>query len=34
MMLDFLDDPELFRRGEFERLGDLPAAAARKQSRL
>ena len=34
MMLDFLDDPELFRRGELERLGDLPVAAERKQSRL
>ncbi len=34
MMVDYLDDPELFRRGEFERLRDLPVAAARKQSRL
>ncbi len=34
MMLDFLDNPELFRRGEFERLRSLPVAAARKQSRL
>ncbi len=34
MMVDYLNDPELFRRGEFERLRDLPVAAARKQSRL
>ena len=34
MMVDYLDDPELFRRGEFERLRDLPAAAQRKQSRV
>jgi 2-hydroxychromene-2-carboxylate isomerase len=34
MMLDFLDDPELFRRGDLERLRDLPAAARRRESRL
>jgi enoyl-CoA hydratase/carnithine racemase/2-hydroxychromene-2-carboxylate isomerase len=34
MLLDFLDDPELFRRGDLGRLDDLPAAARRKQSRL
>ncbi len=34
MMLDFLDNPELFRRGEFERLRSLPVATARKESRL
>jgi 2-hydroxychromene-2-carboxylate isomerase len=34
MMVDYLADPELFRSGEFERLDNLPAAAARKQSRL
>lgn len=34
MMVDYLNDPELFRRGEFERLRDLPVAAARKQSRV
>ena len=34
MMLDFLADPELFRRGDLGRLRDLPAAAQRKESRL
>ena len=34
MMLDFLDNPELFRRGEFERLRSLPVATVRKESRL
>lgn len=34
MMLDYLDDPELFRHSEWERLGELPVAAQRKQSRL
>ena len=34
MMLEFLGDPEAFRRGEFERIRDLPVAAARKESRL
>ncbi len=34
MMLDYLADPELFHSGEFERLDNLPPAAARKQSRL
>ncbi len=34
MMLDYLNDPELFRRGDMARLGDLPIAAERKQSRL
>ena len=34
MMLDYLGDPELFRRGELERVGELPVAAQRKQSRL
>lgn len=34
MMVDYLADPELFQGGGFERLDDLPAAAARKQSRL
>jgi len=34
MMLDYLEDPEPFRRGEWGRLGDLPVAAQRKQSRL
>ncbi len=34
MMLDFLADPELFRRGDLGRLGDLPTAAVRKESRL
>ena len=34
MMLDYLDDPHLFQRGEFARLTDLPVAAARKESKL
>ncbi len=34
MMLDYLDDPELFRRGDLARLGALPIAAERKESRL
>ncbi len=34
MMVDYLADPELFQSREFERLDNLPAAAARKQSRL
>ena len=34
MMLDYLEDPELFRRGDLARLGDLPVAAERKESRL
>jgi 2-hydroxychromene-2-carboxylate isomerase len=34
MMFDYLEDPEPFRRGEWGRLGDLPVAAQRKQSRL
>jgi 2-hydroxychromene-2-carboxylate isomerase len=34
MMLDYLDDPQLFRRGDWARLSDLPVAAARKESRL
>ena len=34
MMLDYLKDPELFQRGDLARLGDLPVAAERKESRL
>ena len=34
MMVDYLADPELFRSREFERLDNLPTAAARKESRL
>ena len=34
MMLDYLGDPESFRRGEFGRLADVPVAAQRKESRL
>ncbi len=34
MMLDFLADPELFRRGDLGRLSNLPTAAVRKESRL
>lgn len=34
MMLDYLDEPELFSHGEWGRLGEMPVAAQRKQSRL
>jgi hypothetical protein len=34
MMLDYLDDPVLFKRGDLGRLDDLPVAAERKESRL
>ena len=34
MMLDYLDDPELFQRGDWARLNDLPIASARKESRV
>ena len=34
MMLDYLDDPDLFRRGDLARLRELPIAAERKESRL
>ncbi|MFT4571284.1 MAG: 2-hydroxychromene-2-carboxylate isomerase [Hyphomicrobiaceae bacterium] len=34
MMLDFLEDPALFSRGEMARLADLPIATQRKESRL
>ena len=34
MMIDFLNDPALFSRGDLGRLGDLPVGVARKESRL
>ena len=34
MMLDYLNDPDLFRRGDLARLRELPIAAERKESRL
>ena len=34
MMLDYLGDPESFRRGEWDRLAEVPVAAQRKESRL
>jgi len=34
MMLEFLDNPNLFQEGELARLTDMPIAAARKESRL
>jgi len=34
MMLDFLNEPELFSHGEWGRLGEMPVAAQRRQSRL
>jgi 2-hydroxychromene-2-carboxylate isomerase len=34
MMLDYLANPETFKAGEWDRLANLPVAAARPQSRL
>ncbi len=34
MMLDFLENPDLFKQGGLARLTDLPIAAQRKESRL
>jgi len=34
MMLDYLDNPDLFNQGGLDRLADLPTAAQRKESRL
>jgi 2-hydroxychromene-2-carboxylate isomerase len=34
MMLDYLENPELFKKGDLARISDLPIAAARKESRL
>jgi 2-hydroxychromene-2-carboxylate isomerase len=34
MMLDYLDNPDLFASGELGRLGDLPVGVERKESRL
>ena len=34
MMIDYLDDPELFTKGELGRLGQLPVGQQRKESRL
>lgn len=34
MMLDYLDNPDLFNTGELGRLGDLPVGVQRKESRL
>ena len=34
MLLDYLDDPQTFQRGEHARLRDLPVASVRAQSRL
>lgn len=34
MMLDYLENPDLFKQGGLERLADQPIAAQRKQSRL
>lgn len=34
MMLDYLDNPDLFATGELGRLGDLPVGVERKESRL
>ena len=30
MLLDYLTDPDRFRRGEFSRIGDLPIASERR----
>lgn len=34
MMLDYLQNPALFKEGDLARISDLPVAAARKESRL
>jgi 2-hydroxychromene-2-carboxylate isomerase len=34
MMLDYLDNPDLFSEGELSRLGNLPIGMQRKESRL
>ncbi|MBT5457242.1 MAG: 2-hydroxychromene-2-carboxylate isomerase [Rhodospirillaceae bacterium] len=34
MLLDYLDNPDLFATGELGRLGDLPVGVERKESRL
>ena len=34
MMIDYLDDPDLFSKGELGRLGNLPVGMQRKESRL
>jgi hypothetical protein len=34
MMLDYLENPNLFKQGDLARLADLPIAAQRKESRL
>jgi 2-hydroxychromene-2-carboxylate isomerase len=34
MMLDYLDNPDLFKQGELGRLADLPVGVQRKESRL
>lgn len=34
MLLDYLADPDMFKKGELGRISDLPVGAARKESRL
>jgi len=34
MMIDYLNDPDLFSKGELGRLGNLPVGMQRKESRL
>lgn len=34
MMIDYLNDPDLFKKGELGRLGELPVGVERKESRL
>ena len=34
MMIDYLNDPDLFRTGELGRLGDLPIGVQRKESQV
>ena len=34
MMIDYLNDPDLFKKGELGRFGDLPVGMQRKDSRL
>ncbi len=34
MMIEYLNDPDLFKKGDLGRLGDLPVGMQRKESRL
>jgi hypothetical protein len=34
MMIEYLDDPDLFTKGDLGRLGNIPVGMQRKESRL